>query len=360
LSTRYDFEIRKEKERVKNKKMKLNEKITGHAKQIARYIHEEMPEHERETFRALVESDPSNSLLIERIIYDMEKVDQKIKGTSWDVEGDWNALYTRLERDELLGHEKSKSRFRVSQFVRVAASVAAVMVLATLAWIWSRPDDSPSIVVENFQADNQSIARELPDGSLVVLAPGATLSYKEQFESDVRKVVVSGNLFFEVEPDADRPFVVEADEHTLQVLGTSFDLKSHNKQFELVVLTGVVSVRATSMKSESRRVEAGKKITREGETYLLTDWNSNRQGLVVNSPLWFKDERLGNILEVISKTRGARIVAVNEEVASRRITMRIDDESPELLVDLISKTLNLGVKLEKDTFYLLPSVDEGL
>jgi len=50
----------------------------------------------------------------------------------------------------------------------------------------------------------------LPDGSSVYLRENSELSYPEVFASSVREVKIKGEAFFEVTPNSEQPFIVDA------------------------------------------------------------------------------------------------------------------------------------------------------
>ncbi|HWK06749.1 MAG TPA: FecR domain-containing protein [Puia sp.] len=67
----------------------------------------------------------------------------------------------------------------------------------------------------------------LSDGSRVWLNAASSIHYPVAFSDKERKVVITGEAWFEVTPDKSRPFVVTAGEQTIKVLGTQFDIDSY-------------------------------------------------------------------------------------------------------------------------------------
>ena len=65
----------------------------------------------------------------------------------------------------------------------------------------------------------------LPDGSEVTLAPGAEIEYRRGLWGDVRAVRLDGQAAFHVRADG-RPFRVETFNATVEVLGTTFDVRA--------------------------------------------------------------------------------------------------------------------------------------
>ncbi|TWJ02480.1 FecR family protein [Mucilaginibacter frigoritolerans] len=91
---------------------------------------------------------------------------------------------------------------------------------------------------------NQIYKATLPDNSSVWLSPHSKLTYPGMFNSKSRNVSISGECFFEVTKNPERPFIISSRSIITKVWGTSFlvnDNEESNKA-EVSVLTGKVSV----------------------------------------------------------------------------------------------------------------------
>ena len=84
----------------------------------------------------------------------------------------------------------------------------------------------------------------LPDGSSVLLKKEAKISYPKAFTKDFREVFLTGEAFFEIAKDHNKPFLVHANQVITKVLGTSFTVKafSGSPKVTVNVKTGRVAV----------------------------------------------------------------------------------------------------------------------
>jgi transmembrane sensor len=84
----------------------------------------------------------------------------------------------------------------------------------------------------------------LSDASSILLQPKSKLSYPMNFKGNDRKVYLSGEAFFEISKDANKPFMVYANETVTKVFGTSFRIVAYSNQprVEVLVRTGKVKV----------------------------------------------------------------------------------------------------------------------
>lgn len=137
--------------------------------------------------------------------------------------------------------------------MRVAASML-VVALAGVAWIMIKQDGSPISFAYNGQKGSTTITiqntssnveeHRLPDGSLIKLQPHGMIIYSGQFAPDKREVRLIGEAFFDVTKDKTRPFIINARDVMVKVLGTSFNIKAYedDQEVKVAVKTGRVSV----------------------------------------------------------------------------------------------------------------------
>lgn len=99
-------------------------------------------------------------------------------------------------------------------------SLAAVVVvfLAGIG-LWLRP-------IERYVPYGRTTTLTLPDGSVVELSSGSTLRYRPFLGRKERTVDLTGEAFFTVERDEDRPFTVNTFNARVVVLGTEFNVKA--------------------------------------------------------------------------------------------------------------------------------------
>jgi transmembrane sensor len=151
---------------------------------------------------------------------------------------------------------KTHTRDERSRFLmpmRIAATLlAVVMVGYTLVFIHQKGVSSNTlynVVSTNNEItiSNQSEVMEehrLPDGSLIRLQPRGTIKFARQFAEDKREVSLTGEAFFDVIKDKTRPFVINAQDVMVKVLGTSFNVRAYegDPEVKVAVKTGRVSV----------------------------------------------------------------------------------------------------------------------
>ena len=99
----------------------------------------------------------------------------------------------------------------------VAASI--VLLIAVGTWLFLEP-------VSVQAPTGQRLTTTLPDGSTVELNSGARLAYARPFAWGARSVRLTGEAFFDVAHDPEKPFIVQTFNATVTVLGTRFNVRA--------------------------------------------------------------------------------------------------------------------------------------
>ncbi|MFL5747295.1 MAG: FecR family protein [Niastella sp.] len=95
----------------------------------------------------------------------------------------------------------------------------------------------------------------LPDGSMITLEPNSRLMYPNRFTRNTREVELTGEAFFEVKPNHEKPFIVHTANIMATVLGTSFNVEAYPDGIaKVVVATGRVKVQTVNASNELQAV----------------------------------------------------------------------------------------------------------
>jgi hypothetical protein len=89
----------------------------------------------------------------------------------------------------------------------------------------------------------------LEDGTSIVLYPGSKLSFPTHFATSERLVTLQGEGYFNVSPDKDRPFKVQAGGASVRVLGTSFNIRAYQDEnvVEAALVSGIIDINDTKL-----------------------------------------------------------------------------------------------------------------
>jgi len=123
-----------------------------------------------------------------------------------------------------------------------------------------RPDEGWKVVKNT---TGQALIVLLPDNSSVLLSSGSQLRFRKQMQQAVREVFLEGEGFFEVTKNPAKPFLVYAPTLTTKVLGTSFQIRSYEKEAVayVKVKTGQVAVTSTAASTKPVSLSANEEVS---------------------------------------------------------------------------------------------------
>ena len=111
-------------------------------------------------------------------------------------------------------------------------------------------NDSNGLIEQTNNSDKPQLVT-LSDASSVLLQPKSKLSYPKIFTGNERKVYLSGEGFFEISKNPEKPFYVYANETVTKVYGTSFRVIAYANQPNVEVLVRTGKVKVSSNKTVS-------------------------------------------------------------------------------------------------------------
>lgn len=87
----------------------------------------------------------------------------------------------------------------------------------------------------------------LPDGSKVWLNAESSLSYPIQFSDSIRRITLSGEAFFDITKNPQKPFVVESGEQRVTVIGTTFNVNAYKDATATITTLATGSIRIANL-----------------------------------------------------------------------------------------------------------------
>lgn len=195
----------------------------------------------------------------------------------------WNAgkkLAVKSKIDEEQAWQKFKERtaaVKQETIVRplnkyVWIKVAAM--IAVLVGIWFGYNLFNPVSYTDIIAKNQVLTDTLPDGSEITLNKNSEISYASNFTHNRSVRLKKGDVFFSVAHDKSRPFVIDVDQVSVTVVGTSFNIKHQAGETEVNVESGIVRISVGKEEVELRRGE--KVLIRDKNPELLKEKNTDQ------------------------------------------------------------------------------------
>ena len=192
----------------------------------------------------------------------------------------------------------------------------------------------------------------LADGTMVWLNSSSQLIFPTRFTGNTREVLVEGEVYFDVQHDESKPFIVRVNDVSVQVLGTKFCISAYpeNEGVMTTLVQGAVQVMSGDnqvvLKPGYQAVvdpHAGTISQRAVELSLYTSWvrgifeyeNMELKDIVVQLARWYdvqftfsapeykerrftgvirKYEDLNDVLDMIEKTTNVKFIVHGRNV----------------------------------------------
>lgn len=223
---------------------------------------------------------------------------------------------------------RSASRFAVG------AAALAMLCLAVM----SVPDMTIRLEADYRTANGESRTVTLADGSVAVLAPESALAVNyHQGRRDV--TVLAGEVFFDVVKDKARPFVVDARNVKVEVLGTAFDVGLSGNVTNVALARGSVKASISDDPSSAPQILVpGEQVTVDRTTKVMSKQvvPVEEIGAWQRGELYVVDETIASVVEKIGRYHSAWISVPDISLAQSKVTgfynLNEPDQALEALV----------------------------
>ena len=181
----------------------------------------------------------------------------------------------------------------------------------------------------------------LSDGTKLWVNAASHVVYPVVFDREKREIYVKGEVYLEVARNESVPFIVKTDRMEIEVLGTSFNVKSFDaieENSDVVLVTGSVNVRTESGKKTELKPNQRFSYAKDGKSTIenvdVYDYICWKDGL-----MRFKSENLSNILKRLSDYYG-KDICWGKEIEDLKCSGKLDlKEDMENVLDGLTKML---------------------
>ncbi len=243
---------------------------------------------------------------------------------------------------------KPKVRPIYAKLMRIAA-VAAILIVGIFSIYYLSETNINQNRIE-IASNERGKEIVLADGSKVWLNKNAVLTYPDKFDKNTRNVELSGEAFFEIAKNPNKPFIVNMSNATVTVVGTSFNINSKENETEIVVATGTVKVTDTdNSKSELITVGYSAKVSDNNiEKYKTSSPNylAWKTGEFV-----FKETPINQVVKDLNSYYESQIILNNDEIECL-LTATFIKANLEDIVDVLKLTCDIEI-IKDDNNYII-------
>lgn len=256
-----------------------------------------------------------------------------------NIDDEWNYHLKKINKHTTV---------KIIQLRRIISIAAAIIIGIGVGYYGINFFSSKTIKTQTAQT------RELvlPDGSTVTLNAGSKLVYKKDFGKTSRVVSLEGEGFFEVTKNPEKPFIINAEDAEIKVLGTSFNVKAYGdmEKIEVTVKEGTVSVGNKNTETKKIIVTAGDRAN--------YNKNSNTVEMLQNPDrnyiswktrqIVFENDSLSAIIETLGDIYHKEFELDSPDLGKCTITTSFDNKELSTIMRILESTLDIKFNKKGD------------
>lgn len=309
--------------------------------------------------------------------------EENSKLNSWLEENDLNKKTYNLILNSVIRGKEDHSNLKLKVFSKIqsgmikrkyqrrvqlwryctAASIAALMLISYF-FVKGNLSSSETYVEAHCPYGNKSQVI-LNDSTIVYLNSGSTLIYPSRFKGDFRRVILKGEGYFDVKKDRKHPFVVEAGEVTIRVLGTRFNVKNYEDEntIETTLIEGAVGLSGKSGTNVNKIIEL---IPNQQAIYNKSTGviekiyiDAELSALWKDGKYYFEKEPLSSIVKKLERNFNVNIRITSESLNNRVFSGLIDkNKNIFQTLDIMKKYSRFSYVLSSDTILLQQNIQK--
>lgn len=310
---------------------------------LTKYLSNELTDQEKLDLEQSIQN-PDEKKLFKKMKTNIENINRLDYMHEEETNIAWEKLQSRIQQEgeEIKKHSfLNRLNFSYSNVLKLAASI---VVLLGISWLtFNIYASQQSKTIETFAKKSEVT---LPDGTQVTLNAYTKLTYPKKFDNDTRRVELSGEAFFNVSRNPEKPFIINAKDAEIKVLGTSFNVLARNniKGVDVVVTTGTVSLSSMTNKTESIILSVGESGNLLQNKVLKTKVSDINYLSWKTQIIDFRNSPLSTVIEVLNNTYTANIKLENPTIGNLKLTSKYD----HINLDTIIKTVCIAFDLQRE------------
>lgn len=280
-------------------------------------------------------SDSENKDVFEELCQVWQKVRERSTRYIPNTNKYWNELTARMKKQETASRRSPFIPYR--RYVAAACLVLAIALSSSFFYYIGAVMNRPEAGELTYTTLGGKSKVTLPDGTQVWLHSNTSLCYNTTYRSGDRQVNISGEAYFDVAHNKDKPFIVQTNGMQIMVHGTKFNIETFPESEHTFVslLEGSVALKTAK---ESRFLIPGEVATFNKKSQCL----EIMKGDVIFASLWAKDQlvftkkTLGEVCHFLSKWYLVKINLDPNLNKEYLYTFTLRDESLEEILRLMS------------------------
>ncbi|WP_254151645.1 FecR family protein [Chryseosolibacter indicus] len=245
-------------------------------------------------------------------------------------------------------------------FIRIAAAAVVVLAIGIGLYSYTLFSYKPAQLMEKYSGKGSRSMITLTDGSRVWLNSDSRISYPKTFAGDSREVFLTGEAFFNVAADPEKPFYIHLSDASIKVVGTSFNVKAYSNEEK--IQTSVVSGKVAFMpKAHHSQQYLDTLLLTKSDKVTYSALSGEIQTEVtntlddkawINGKLIYKSETLESISRQLERSFGKKVLIKDPKIAKHEFTATFEDSSLNEIMYYLSLTSQFKYTITDSTLVI--------
>lgn len=269
-----------------------------------------------------------------------------------DVDKAWQKMRASMHAQPTQTVSQKHRTLTLPVWLQVAALVVLVSGLAV--WLYRQSDRT--LQAPTFVAAADSVVQHLlADSSLITLNSNSQIEYAANYGKKERRVALTGEAFFQVQHNTEKPFVVETANTFVKVTGTSFNIRGAQSDSLVEVYVKTGSVLFFTANNQGIALQAGEVgiYNKNRNTFTKTVVAETNALAYVNRTFVFYNTTLREVLRQLNRVYKVKVELANPLVGDCLITVSFNDNDLKTILSILAETLNLTIEQTDDRYRLV-------
>lgn len=243
-----------------------------------------------------------------------------------------------------------RERMAPARIHKIWWAAAASVLIAVAAYMALHEKKTPEVKRTEY---GQMSTLTLPDGSKLILNAHSKATYASAWlPGHPREVWLEGEGYFDVKKAAGDPFLVHTALLSVEVLGTTFDIRERRNTAQVVLQTGSIKVTFPDSAHQDVIMKPGDQLTYDPTKATMTQGATDADSYTSWTDKKLRDVTVGDVIVYLEDNYDKKIILENPALANRKIGGVVIFDNLDDALFTLSMMLDVKVVTHQDTLLL--------
>lgn len=223
----------------------------------------------------------------------------------------------------------ARKRLKIILFRCAAVLIPTVLILGLFYHLDSRVELFGEVDYEEvYVPKGERIQMMFQDGTRAYLNSDTRLKFPKKFSLSEREVFISGEAYFVVTENPKRPFIVNINEMSVKVLGTSFNVHAYPEENDITVFLEKGRIALTAPTKEEYILSPQEKLIYDKENRKCTITKMKESKYISvwkNNIISFHDTPFSEVIKTLNRWYDVEFIVEDPTVLNNYLTITCED-----------------------------------